>query len=456
MTTSDTNTELRERAHELMPWAVDHLAALVRIPSVATEGFPVEPLLDAHDHVVRLLQDAGVTDIADLKIEGKKAPVVVATVPGPAGAPTVLFYTHYDVVPAGDESLWDTPPFEPVVRDGAMYGRGTADSKANIVGIAGVVRMFDAAPPVTMRIVIEGQEEFGSPFDFYPASDPETFASVAMVIADLGSVRPGFPTLTTALRGSATVTVELQTLAHDKHSGQFGGAAPDARLAVMHALATLHDANGDVAVPGLMREEWNGAEYEEDEFRELAEVRDGIPLQGTGGIGSRIWSGPAITVIGFDAPSSTAPMNAVASSARAVLNLRISPMQSAVEAQQALVDHLRAQRPFGLELTVAPGEIGDGVAVDTSGSAASLALNALSEAWERSAVAMASGGSIPIVVSLHQAVPTAQQLLFGATDGHAGIHGPNERVLLDELERSMLAKAIFLRDFARTDEGMNG
>jgi len=144
-----------------------------------------------------------------------------------------------------------------------------------------------------------------------------------MVIADVGSVRPGVPTLTVALRGSAAVEVEARTLAGDKHSGVFGGAAPDARLALLRALASLHDEHGDVAVPGLRREPWDGATYTDQEFRELAEVLDGVPLMGTGDLGSRIWSGPAITVTGLDAPPTDAPLNAVAGSAKASLNLRI-------------------------------------------------------------------------------------------------------------------------------------
>ena len=124
-----------------------------------------------------------------------------------------------------------------------------------------------------------------------------------MVIADMGSVRPGVPTLTVALRGMAMATIEVTTLKGAKHSGQFGGAAPDALLVVLRALASLHDDNGDVAVAGLDRQEWTGESYSDDEFRELAEVLPGLPLQGTGGLGSRVWSGPAITVTGIDVPS---------------------------------------------------------------------------------------------------------------------------------------------------------
>ncbi|MER2222509.1 MAG: M20/M25/M40 family metallo-hydrolase, partial [Rhodococcus sp. (in: high G+C Gram-positive bacteria)] len=320
---SPSYSTIKETVAALMPELESELVELVRIPSIATEGFPSKPLFEAHDLIVSLLEKSGVTKIEKLEITGKTAPVIIATVPGPAGSPTVLMYSHYDVVPADDIELWDSPPFEPTRRDGAIYGRGTADSKANVIGMIGALRVFDGKPPVTVKLVIEGQEEFGSPFDNYPPEAPELFAADAMVIADVGSVRPGSPTLTVALRGSAQVIVELATLGADKHNGLYGGAAPDARLALIRALASLHDDNGDVAVDGLLREPWTGSSYTEDEFRTLAEIRDGLPLLGTGGIGERIWSGPAITVTGIDAPPVDGAVNAVASTARAVINLRV-------------------------------------------------------------------------------------------------------------------------------------
>jgi acetylornithine deacetylase/succinyl-diaminopimelate desuccinylase-like protein len=448
VTIEDTAT-IQARVETLMPELVEQVARLVEIPSVSGTGEPAAPLIEAHDLVVELLRNAGVSDIEELIIEGKVAPVVVARVPAPPGAPTVLLYTHYDVVPAGDESLWDTPPFEAVERDGALYGRGTADSKANLISIIAALRVFGGRPPVGVTIILEGQEEVGSPFDHYPPTAPELFRSDAMVIADVGSVRPGVPTLTVALRGSASVDVAAQTLAGDKHSGVFGGAAPDARLALIRALATLHDERGDVAVDGLDRTPWTGATYTDDEFRELAEVLPGVPFQGSGDLGSRIWSGPAITVTAFDAPGTDAPINAVAASATASLNVRVHPRQDPVAAQHAVVEHLRALRPFGVELTVTPGEVGPGFAAATEGPAFDAASAALAAAWGQDPVTMAGGGSIPIVMALHEAVPDAEMLLFGVTDSYANIHAPNERVLLDEFEKAVVAKAVLFVEFAR-------
>jgi acetylornithine deacetylase/succinyl-diaminopimelate desuccinylase-like protein len=264
-----------------------------------------------------------------------------------------------------------------------------------------------------------------------------------MVIGDMGSVRPGVPTLTVALRGMAAATIEVTTLAGAKHSGQFGGAAPDALIVVLQALATLHDANGDVAVDGLRREAWAGESYTEDEFRELAEVRAGLPLQGTGDLGSRVWSGPAITVTGIDVPSVDDALNAVSPHARAKISLRVHPEQDAAEAQAALVRHLEALRPFGIALEVHAAELGNGFAARTSGPAYEAARAAMQAAWGSAPVSAAGGGSIPLVNALQAAAPEAEVLLVGTTDGYANIHAPDERVLLDELEKATVAEADF-------------
>ena len=356
----------------LMPRLKQDLTRLVAIPSVSEWGFPAQTrpaLLEAHQAVLGLLREAGVESFSSLELEGT-APVITGEIPAPDGAPTVLLYGHYDVVPAGDEALWASPPFDATERDGAIHGRGTADSKANILVHVGALRAWGGRPPVGVKLLIEGQEEVGSPLeDGYPAANPEAFRADAILVADGGSIRAGEPSLTVSLRGDARITAEARTLASNKHSGQYGGAAPDALVVLVRAIASLWDANGDVAVEGLRREEWTGESYTEDEFRQLAEVEDGMPIVGTGGIGSKIWSGPAVTVLGIDCPPVEAAPASVQSYARAVLNVRVHPEQPAAEAQAAVMRHLEAQRPFGVPLEVTAGAIGDGFRASSSGPA---------------------------------------------------------------------------------------
>ena len=449
---------LAARVHGLMPELTAQLIDLVAIPSVSEAGFAEASrpaLLRARDAVAALFKDAGCEQVGSLDLPDT-APAVIAEIPAPEGAPTVLLYSHYDVVPAGDRSLWHSPPFEPVERDGAIFGRGTADTKSNIMAHIGALRAWDGRPPVGVKVVIEGMEEVGGgAMTAYPPRHPEMFGADVMIIGDMGNVRPGTPTLTVALRGMANVTVEVRTLASAKHSGLYGGAAPDALLALIRALATLHDERGDVAVDGLRRTEWTGAGNTEEEFRALAEVADGQPLIGTGSLGSRVWSGPAITVIGIDAPSVDDAVNAVSPYARAKLNLRVHPEQDAADAQAALMRHLEKQLPFGIGLRVHAGATGTGFAARTDSVGYEAARGAWSAAWHAETVTIGAGGSIPLVNALQQAVPDADILLVGTADGNANIHGPNERVLLDEFEKATLAEADLLGRLAAAYNGGN-
>jgi len=431
----------------LIPQLKSDLASLVRIPSISEPGFSPEPVYEAHDFVAGLLRDAGVKDVGQLDLPNTY-PIITGEIPAARGAPTVLLYGHYDVVPPGDESKWQSPPFEPTEKNGAIYGRGSSDSKANVIAHVGALRAYNGKPPVGIKLLIEGQEEVGSALNTYPPLDPKRFRSDAMMIADMGSVRPGVPTLTVALRGSAVATIEVRTLAGPKHSGQYGGAAPDALLTILRAIASLHDDQGNVAVPGLRRDEWQGASYTEQEFRELAELQPGMPFIGTGSLGERLWSGPAITITGIDVSSVDQAVDAVVPYARAKINLRVHPAQDAHEAQAALIACLKSIRPFGISLDVKPGATGNGFAAKTSGPAYDAARKALAAAWGAPTVTVATGGSIPLVNALQAAVPDAEFLFLGAADGFSNIHAPNERVLLDEFRNAVTAEALFFEEYA--------
>lgn len=442
---------LAARVAGLMPQLKEDLADLVAIPSVSEWGFPEHTrpaLLEAHQAVVGLFRGTGVESISSLELPGT-APIVTGQIPGPPGAPTVLLYSHYDVVPAGDETLWTSPPFEATERDGAIYGRGTADTKANILVHIGALRAWGGKPPVGVKLLIEGQEEVGSPLEEgYPSEHPEVFRADAILVADGGSIRAGQPSLTVSLRGDARIIVEVRTLASNKHSGQYGGAAPDALVVLLRALASLYDESGDVALEGLRREEWGGESYTDEEFRALAEIRPGLPIVGTGSIGSRIWTGPSITVLGIDAPAVEGAGASVQAYARASLNVRVHPEQHAADAQAAVIRHLEAQRPFGVPLDIQAGAIGDGFCAVASGPAWGAMESAMEAAWGTRPVQIATGGAIPLVKAMSDAVPDAALFVFGACDAFANIHGPDERLLVDEWEKAVLAETLFFQELA--------
>lgn len=315
----------------------------------------------------------------------------------------------------------------------------------------GALRAWEGKPPVGVKILIEGQEEVGSPLE--SPSQLRQFGADAMLVADGGNVRPGVPSLTVGLRGDAVVTIEVRTLTGPKLSGQFGEAAPDALITLLRGLATLHDERGDVAVEGLRREEWKGALWTDDEFRQLAGLEQGMPFFGTGGLADRVWSGAAITVTGIDVPSVDRAVNAVSPYARARLNVRVHPEQDAAEAEATVIRHLESARPFGIPFTVQAGETGNGFAAPTTGPAYQAAFAAFAAAWDSQPQEIATGGSIPLVKALSDASPEAEILLFGTTDGFSNIHAPNERVLVDEFEKTVLAEALFFQEYATRTEG---
>ncbi len=177
-----------------------------------------------------------------------------------------------------------------------------------------------------------------------------------------------------------------------------------------------------------------------------------MPFIGTGGLGERLWSGPALTVTGIDVLSVEGAVNAVVPSARAKVSMRLHPAQDPAEAQAALIEHFEESKPFGIELDVRAAETGKGFLADTAGPAYDAGRAALASAWGADTVFVATGGSIPLVSALSEAAPNAEILMFGTTDGFANIHAPNERVLLDEFEKAVLAEAEFFGRYATSFE----
>ncbi|GCE28711.1 dipeptidase [Dictyobacter alpinus] len=435
---------IREAVAQAMPAALGDLARLVAIPSVATEGFPKAPVVEAAHATLDILQRAGVQAVRLLD-QPTGYPSVYGEIPGPAGAPTVLLYAHYDVQPAGNKEEWQTPPFELTARDdGRLYGRGAADDKSGIAIHVAALRSLAGHLPVNIKIIVEGEEEFGSSLEAYVAAHPELFQADVVVVADGGNDRVGEPILTTSLRGMASLVVEVRTLQGQLHSGGFGGPTPDALVALIRMLSTLHDDKGGIAIPGLQGQPWHGSEVPEDAFRYVAGVLPGVELVGTGSIASRLWSNYAINVTGLDAPAVTGARNILIDAARARVSLRVPPGQSAREALAILTRHLESVAPWHVQLSFSEQETGEGHAMASDGPAYQAARAAIQAAYGKDAGETGSGGSIPVINTFASIMPQAEILIWGAEDGAANVHAPNESVDPKEIERAALAEAIFL------------
>ncbi len=440
-----TTDAIRARASDLMPSLLDDLKELVSHASIAFPGFPTEPVDAMRNAVVALLRRSGVTDAAELDL-GAGHPAVFGTIPGPEGSPTVLLYAHYDVQPAPKDQGWHTDPFTATEgADGRIYGRGTADDKSGIIIHAGALQTLTGAPRVNVKVLIEGEEETVSHLGPYVRANAEMFQADAFVIADMGNMRAGDPALTTTLRGNVVCNVTVRTLLHPAHSGIFGGAAPDALLALIKLLSLLHDDDGNTVVPGLHSYEWDGSEPDEGEFIEAAGVVEGARLVGSGSLGSRLWSRPSASVIGIDAPTVDKASNVVLPEARARISMRVAPGGDAESELNKLTAFFEDHAPWGAHVEVEKVRAGFPFAADVSGPAAKAAVAAFEEAYNRPVGLIGSGGSIALVATLSEVAPTAEVLIFGAEDvAKAKIHASNESVDPSEIERLIVAEALLL------------
>ena len=440
--------DLAARVRGDVPRVREELERLVRIPSIAFEGFDQQYVQDSAEATAQILRDAGCPEVRVLELSGA-APAVFADIPGPKGSPTVLLYAHHDVQPPGPDSLWDSPPFEPVERDGRLYGRGSCDDKAGVVVHAAVVRAFGAQPPVHVKIFIEGEEEHGSPnlARFLDAFGDDLTADV-IVLADSSNWDNGVPGLTTALRGLVDCEIEVRVTNHANHSGMYGGPVPDAITALARVLASLHDEHGNVAVPGLVNGDPPPVDMTEDEYRADVGARPGLELIGEGSITERLWAKPSIGVLGIDAPSVQQSSNQIVPAARAKISLRLAPGDDAQRASDALAKHLEANAPWGVDVRIERGGAADPYRIEAVGPAYDAARRAFREAWGVEPVDMGAGGSIPFVADFAELLPDAALLLTGVEDRQGYAHAENESVDLRELERACLAEALLLRYLA--------
>lgn len=438
-----------------LPTAIADLSRLVRIPSVAWEGFDFAHVDASAAAVKELFDDTGVFELVEIRRapQGDGGPLgqpaVLATRAARNGRPTVLLYAHHDVQPPGNDDDWDSLPYEPTVRGDRLYGRGSADDKAGVVSHVAAIRALveTVGPDFNLGLVvfIEGEEEFGSrSFLNFLHENKKDLQSDVIVVADSGNWDTETPALTVALRGNVTFRLRVATLAHASHSGMFGGAAPDAMLAAIRLLATLHDENGSVAVPGLVRHDAKTPPYDEAMLRDEAGLLEGVTPIGTGPILDRLWYQPALTITGIDAPSVQNASNTLLPSVTVRVSLRLAPGQDPEAALEAIESHVRAHAPFGAHLEITDVDKGSPFLVDTSGWAVAEAKAAMEHAWGRAAVEVGAGGSIPFIANLVELFPAAQVLVTGVEDPDSRAHSPNESLHLGVFRRAILAEALLL------------
>jgi cysteinylglycine-S-conjugate dipeptidase len=439
-------SDLKTRVHDLLPGLVGDLEALVRIQSVSADPERLEEVEKSARKTAELLAAEGV-GAEIVRAHDGAPPAVIGERKGPAGAPVVLLYAHHDVQPENDHADWDSPPFEPTVRGDRLYGRGAADDKAGIAVHVGALRALGDDLPVTVRFFIEGEEEVAS------ATLPDLLrlyrdrlAADVIVIADAGNWDIGVPSLTTSLRGLIRVDVEVRTLTHAVHSGMWGGLVPDAIMTLTRLLSTLWEQDGSPAVEGLASGPAADVDYPEERLRVESGAAPETSWIGTGSVVERLWTRPAITVTGLDAPKVAGASNTLVPVARARVTIRLAPGDTSANAIARLSEHLETHVPWGARLTTTVVDTGEPTELPTTGPAYAAARSALAEAWGGVApVDMGTGGSIPFIAEFQETFPGASILVTGVEDPDTRAHGPNEGLHLPEFERCVLAEALLLQ-----------
>jgi acetylornithine deacetylase/succinyl-diaminopimelate desuccinylase-like protein len=442
---SRTDHELRIAIDRVLPGVRADLERLVRIPGIAFDQFDHAQVERSAEFVAGLLRGCGL-EARIVRAGGQ--PAVIGHRPAPPGAPTVLLYAHHDVQPAGDPALWTSDPFEPVERDGRLYGRGAADDKAGVMAHVAALRALGDRLPTGVVVFVEGEEEYGSAsLERLVAEHADLLRADVIVVADSDNWDIGRPALTTSLRGSVACLAEVATLHGAVHSGVFGGVAPDALTALARLISSLHRDDGEVAVDGLTGPDRSDVDYPEDRFRREAGVLGGVALIGGGRLAERLWTKPSITVVGIDAPATGDAPNALVPRARAKISMRIPPGVDPAAAYAALRAHLHRHTPWGAHVTVTAEGLGAPCRLDTTGPAYDAARAAITTAWDGvEPVLVGIGGSVPCVAVFQRRFPDAAILVTGIEDPWCAAHGPDESLHLGEFARTCLAEALLLRN----------
>ncbi len=443
--------ELNARIDEGFSDQLQILTDLVAIPSVSSDPSLVDQLWRSAEYVRDAFKMLGFeSGIYQAPVEGEKmgAPAIIAKSPKVDGKETVLLYAHHDVQPSGDAARWASDPFVTEIRGDRIYGRGTSDDGAGIVVHLGALKALqdvNGGLPVNVVVFIEGEEEVGSPsFKNFLQDHRDELNADVIIVADSGNWTTDIPAVTSSLRGVVTMDVTVRVLDHAVHSGMFGGPVLDAVTLASRLIATLHDDNGDVAVKGLGGVPTAEVDWAEADYRRDASVLDGYRLAGTADLAARVWTMPAISVIGMDTTTVADSANAILPEVKFRLSIRTVPGVSPEVTAAAVETHLADHAPFGCQVETSVVELGPAYQANLESEAVKQLRWALSEAWGTEAVAIGQGGSIPFIAQFEEVLPGADVLVTGVEDPATNAHSEDESQSLKVLLNATKAEAMLL------------
>lgn len=439
---------------------LEELKEFLRIPSISTLPEHKADVARAAQFTADSLKKAGLENVEIIPTAGH--PLVYADWLHAAGAPTVLCYGHYDVQPPDPLELWNTPPFEPTLRDGNIYARGSADDKGqmymHVKAVETLMAVHGGKLPVNLKFLVEGEEEIGgkSIAQYVPGAKDKLKADVALV-SDTSLYAEGVPTLCIGLRGLVYMEVEAKGPARDLHSGLYGGAAPNAVYGLIELLGKAKDADGRILIPGFYDdvdepaaaeiESWKSLPFDEGEF--LAKEVGATRLTGEPDrlILERVWSRPTLEVHGIAGGFTGAGAKTVIpAAATAKVSMRLVPHQEPEKMFETFSAWVAANAPQGVTLSVRKLSGAPATVVNPDHPAIALAAEAFEEVMKAKTVFIRSGGSIPIVGEFahHLGIPTVL-MGFGLPDD--GLHSPNEKYKLENYYLGIMTVAQFFEKY---------
>ncbi|GEM88416.1 hypothetical protein MGR01S_30410 [Meiothermus granaticius NBRC 107808] len=436
--------------------ALSELIEFLRIPSVSADPAHNQDTKRAAAWLEAKLQALGFSvEVAPTA----NHPIVYAEKHVGEAAPTVLIYGHYDVQPPDPLELWETPPFEPTVRDGKLYARGSSDDKGQIFAHIAAVEALGSALPVNVKFVIEGEEEvgFGNLVPWLKENVERLRADV-LVVSDSSMLAPGQPAITYGLRGIVLMEVRLQGASRDLHSGTYGGGAPNPIHAAAWMIAKLKGEDGTIRIPGFYdrvrpispdeRALYAQLPFDEGAFA-AAIGATAMPGEEGYGLLERVWARPTLDVNGiWGGYQGEGSKTVIPAKAGFKLSMRLVPDQDPSVIHALTRAYLEAILPLGYRMDIVPLGEGKPVITPLDSPAMQAAAVALERAWGKKAVFNRMGGSVPIVADFQELLGIPTVLMgFGLDDDN--LHSPNEKFDLINFEKAIESSRNFLLEFAK-------
>ena len=439
------------------------LEEILSIPSISTDPAYDDEMLQAADWFTKIFTELGF-EAETVKTAGH--PIVVATSPAPEGAQTILYYGHYDVQPADPLELWDSPPFEPTIIDtpegGRIVARGAVDDKGQVMSFIEAFRAWRDATgglPVGVKVMLEGEEESGSPsLDQFLTDFKERIASDVCVVSDTGMWNAKTPAITTMLRGMVYVEATIKGPGHDLHSGMYGGAIANPANVLARIIAAMHDDAGSVAIPGFydgvsdppaeILERWNSLPFDEAGFLASAEISAATAGETGRTILERTWSRPTLDVNGiFGGYTGSGAKTIIPSTCSAKISCRLVPGQDPDGIEAALRSFIESHLPDGFSVAFESHGTNPAVIVPADSPWLAAATRGLARAYDAPAAIIGTGGSIPAVGEIQDRLGI-DALLVGFGLDEDRVHSPNEKFDLQCYQGGIRSHAAMLGAFA--------